>query len=139
MAKSARERSTCAAGALSDRLRRVNSWRSSAVSGRRGSFWWRDRAHLGTRGSPHHYTTSHGKRPTSREKMIATWLIGAQNEPFYKSGRSGDSNSTADETRGMANGLNRVQAGIIEQTKEQSLLGAPTAREEPHGPHHAAV
>src|SRR4029079_3824733 len=46
MAKSARARSTCAAGALSERLRRVNSWRSSAVSGRRGSFWWRDMAHL---------------------------------------------------------------------------------------------
>src|SRR4051794_31043999 len=61
---SARARSTCAAGALSERLRRVNSWRSSAVSGRRGSFWWRDMAHLGTRGSPHPYTTSHGKRPT---------------------------------------------------------------------------
>src|SRR3954454_8617294 len=65
MAKSARARSTCAAGALSERLRRVNSWRSSAVSGRRGSFWWRDMAHLGTRGSPNHYTTSHGNRPTS--------------------------------------------------------------------------
>src|SRR5215211_4716516 len=47
MANSARERSTCAAGALSERLRRVSSWRSSAVSGRRGSFWWRDMGHLG--------------------------------------------------------------------------------------------
>src|SRR3954465_11047473 len=65
MAQSARARSTCAAGALSERLRRVSSWRSSAVSGRRGSFWWRDMAHLGTRGSPHRYTTAHGKRPTS--------------------------------------------------------------------------
>src|SRR3954452_21514679 len=65
MAKSARARSTCAAGALGERLRRVSCWRSSAVSGRRGSVWWRDMAHLGTRGSPHHYTTSHGKRPTS--------------------------------------------------------------------------
>src|SRR6185369_6686420 len=74
MAKSARARSTCAAGALSEPLRRVNSWRSSAVSGRRGSFWWRDMAHLGTRGSPHHYTTSHGKRPTST-------LIDADPEP----------------------------------------------------------
>src|SRR3954464_4983679 len=64
MAKSAQERSTCAAGALSERLRRVNPWPSSAVSGPRGSFWWRDMAHLGTRGSPHHYTTSHRKRPT---------------------------------------------------------------------------
>src|SRR3954447_7785880 len=53
MAKSARARSTCAAGALSERLRRVSSWRSSAVSGRRGSFRWRDMAHLGARGSPH--------------------------------------------------------------------------------------
>src|SRR3954451_5627975 len=65
MAKSARARSTCAAGALSERLRRVSSWRSSAVSGRRGSCWWRDMAHLGARGSPHHYTSSHGRRPTS--------------------------------------------------------------------------
>src|SRR5215218_3037572 len=65
MAKSARARSTCAAGALSERLRRVSSWRSSAVSGRRGSVWWRDMGHLGARGSPHHYTSSHGKRPTS--------------------------------------------------------------------------
>src|SRR3954466_5506224 len=65
MAKSARARSTCAAGALSERLRRVSSWRSSAVSGRRGSFRWRDMAHLGARGSPHHYTSSHGRRPTS--------------------------------------------------------------------------
>src|SRR3954468_23505901 len=64
MAKSARERSTCAAGALSERLRRVSSWRSSAVSGRRGSFRWRDMGHLGARGSPHHHTRSHGKRPT---------------------------------------------------------------------------
>src|SRR6185436_4881853 len=64
MAKSARARSTCAAGALSERLRRVSSWRSSAVSGRRGSFRWRDMGHLGARGSPHHYTTSHGRRPT---------------------------------------------------------------------------
>src|SRR3954469_225892 len=47
MASRARARSTCAAGALSERLRRVNSWRSSAVSGRRGSFWWRDMGHLG--------------------------------------------------------------------------------------------
>src|SRR3954471_22636498 len=64
MANSARERSTCAAGALSERLRRVSSWRSSAVSGRRGSFRWRDMGHLGARGSPHHHTRSHGKRPT---------------------------------------------------------------------------
>src|SRR4051795_4686420 len=66
MANSARERSTCAAGALSERLRRVSSWGSSAASGRRGSFRWRDRGHLGARGSPHHHTTSHGNRPTSR-------------------------------------------------------------------------
>src|SRR6185503_550467 len=65
MAKSARARSTCAAGALSERLRRVSSWRSSAVSGRRGSFRWRDMGHLGARGSPHYYTSSHGRRPTS--------------------------------------------------------------------------
>src|SRR3954462_3938934 len=65
MAKSARARSTCAAGAWSERLRRVSSWRSSAVSGRRGSFRWRDMGHLGARGSPHHYTTARGKRPTS--------------------------------------------------------------------------
>src|SRR4051794_11238311 len=64
MAKSARARSTCAAGALSERLRRVSSWRSSAVSGRRGSFWWHDMGHLGARGSPHHHTSSHGRRPT---------------------------------------------------------------------------
>src|SRR3954466_7297375 len=65
MANSAGARSTCAAGALSERLRRVSSWRSSAVSGRRGAFRWRDMAHLGARGSPHHYTSSHGRRPTS--------------------------------------------------------------------------
>src|SRR3954451_12353049 len=47
MANSARARSTCAAGALSERLRRISSWRSSAVSGRRGSFWWHDMGHLG--------------------------------------------------------------------------------------------
>src|SRR3954452_20053667 len=43
MAKSARERSTCAAGALGERLKRVNSLRSAAVSGRRdlsgGTTW----------------------------------------------------------------------------------------------------
>src|SRR3954469_22367862 len=60
MAKSARARSTGAAGALSERLRRVSSWRSSAVSGRRRAFWWRDMGHLGARGSPHHHTRSHG-------------------------------------------------------------------------------
>src|SRR3954470_16039854 len=65
MANRARARSTWAAGALSERLRRVSSWRSSAVSGRRGSFRWRDMGHLGARGSPHHYTSSHGRRPTS--------------------------------------------------------------------------
>src|SRR3954452_7762051 len=47
MANSARARSPCAAGALSERLRRVSAWRSSAVSGRRGSFRWRDMGHLG--------------------------------------------------------------------------------------------
>src|SRR6185312_13756933 len=57
-------------GALSERLRRVNSWRSSAVSGRRGSFRWRDIGHLEARGSPHHYTTSHGRRPTSAVNEI---------------------------------------------------------------------
>src|SRR3954471_18232804 len=66
MASRARARSTCPAGALSERLRRVSSWRSSAVSGRRGSFRWRDMGHLGARGSPHHYTTARGKRPTRR-------------------------------------------------------------------------
>src|SRR3954470_11281510 len=64
MAKSARERSTCAAGALSERLRRVNSLRSAAVSGRRRSVWWRDMGHLGARGAPRNYTSSHGKRLT---------------------------------------------------------------------------
>src|SRR3954471_18045442 len=54
MANSARARSTCAAGALGERLRRVNAIRSSAVSGRRGSFRWRDMGHLVSRGSPHH-------------------------------------------------------------------------------------
>src|SRR3712207_5155430 len=84
MANSTRARSTCAAGALSERLRRVSSWRSSAASGRRGSVWWRDMGHLGARGSPHHYTTSHGKRPTrcvvpesrgalSRDEEDALW------------------------------------------------------------------
>ena len=43
-----------------------NSWRSSAVSGRRGSFRWRDMGHLRARGSPHHYTSFHGRRPTRR-------------------------------------------------------------------------
>src|SRR3954463_9940520 len=52
MAKSARARSTWAAGALGERLRRANSLRSSAVTGRRGSFWRRDMGHLGARGSP---------------------------------------------------------------------------------------
>src|SRR3954452_14982263 len=70
MANSARERSTCAAGALSERLRRVSSWRSSAASGRKGSFRWRDMGHLGARGSPHHHTTSHGNRPTSDEAVL---------------------------------------------------------------------
>src|SRR3954465_3595690 len=65
MAKSARERSPCAAGALSERLRRVSSWRSSAVSGRRGSFWRRDMGHLGARGSSHHYTKAHGRGTTT--------------------------------------------------------------------------
>src|SRR3954452_13708323 len=70
MAKSARARSTCPAGALSERLRRVSSWRSSAVSGRRGSFRWRDMGHLGARGSPHHYTRAHGRRPTSAKAEV---------------------------------------------------------------------
>src|SRR3954465_15288190 len=69
MANSARERSTCAAGGLSERLRRVSSWRSSAVSGRRGSCWWRDMGHLGARGSPHHDTRSHDNRPTSHREF----------------------------------------------------------------------
>src|SRR4051812_11338899 len=71
MANRARARSTWAAGALSERLRRVSSWRSSAVSGRRGSFRWRDMGHLGARGSPHHYTSSHGRRPTSVQQVNA--------------------------------------------------------------------
>ena len=49
-----------AAGALGERLRRVSAWRSSAVSGRKGSVWWRDMGHLETRGSPHHFTRAHG-------------------------------------------------------------------------------
>src|SRR3982751_4839705 len=84
MAKSARARSTWAAGALGERLRRVSCWRSSAVSGRKGSVWWRDMGRLEARGSPHHYTTSHGKRPTrcvvpecrgalSRDEEDALW------------------------------------------------------------------
>src|SRR5215217_6185378 len=52
MAKSARARSSCAAGALRERLRRVQAIRSSGVSGRRGSVWWRDMGHLAARGSP---------------------------------------------------------------------------------------
>src|SRR4051812_3431500 len=71
MANRARARSTWAAGALSERLRRVSSWRSSAVSGRRGSFRWRDMGHLGARGSPHHYTSSHGRRPTIEAVFVA--------------------------------------------------------------------
>src|SRR4051794_19894229 len=63
MAKSARARSTCAAGALSERLRRVKAIRSSGVSGRRGSLRWRDIGHLGARGSSHHYTRARGKYP----------------------------------------------------------------------------
>src|SRR5215203_3750717 len=52
MASRARARSTCAEEALSERLRRVKAIRSSGVSGRRGSFRWRDMGHLGARGSP---------------------------------------------------------------------------------------
>src|SRR3954469_11674139 len=70
MAQRARARSTCAAGALSERRRRVSAWRSSAVSGRRGSFRWRDMGHLGARGSPHHDTSSHDNRPT-REVLMS--------------------------------------------------------------------
>src|SRR5215218_5862124 len=74
MARRARARSTCAAGALGERLRRVNSWRSSAVSGRRGSFRWRDMGHLGARGSLHHHTSSHSKRPTRAcLQRVAAW------------------------------------------------------------------
>src|SRR5919202_6724460 len=50
MASRARARSTCAAGALNERLRRVSSLRSAAMSGRRGSFRWRDTGHLEARG-----------------------------------------------------------------------------------------
>src|SRR3954467_3912729 len=85
MANSARERSTCAAGALSERLKRVSSWRSSAVSGRRGSFRWRDMGHLGARGSPHHDTRSHGKRPTSRA-VLGTALAVARTFDSYIEG-----------------------------------------------------
>src|SRR3954451_9673050 len=74
MASRTRARSTCAAGALSERLRRVSSLRSSVVSGRRGSFWWRDMGHLGARGSPHHHTRSHGNRPTRAcLQRVADW------------------------------------------------------------------
>src|SRR3954469_8749036 len=52
MASKARARSTWAAGALSERLRRVKAIRSSGVSGRRGSFWRRDMVYLDARGSP---------------------------------------------------------------------------------------
>src|SRR4029434_2499223 len=58
--RGARARSTSAAGALWERLRRVSSVRSAGVSGRNGSFWWRDMGHLAARGSPHHYTRSDG-------------------------------------------------------------------------------
>src|SRR5215207_3523594 len=84
MAKSARARSTWAAGALSERLRRVNSLRSSAVSGRRGSVWWRDMGHLGARGSPHHYTSSHGKRPTSRAQQVVMSSSEILEPSFYR-------------------------------------------------------
>src|SRR3954462_1063240 len=67
MASRARARSTWAAGALSERLRRVKVFRSLGVSGRRGSFWRRDMGHLGARGSSHHYTKAHGRGPTSCE------------------------------------------------------------------------
>src|SRR3954454_20147845 len=66
MAKSARERSTCAAGALSERLRRVSSWRSSAVSGRRdlsgGATW-------DTSGHEDHLTTI--PDPTAIDPLVA--------------------------------------------------------------------
>src|SRR5436853_5357666 len=52
MASRARARSTWAAGALGEQLRRVKAIRSSGVSGRRGSFRWRDMRYLGARGSP---------------------------------------------------------------------------------------
>src|SRR4051812_35988636 len=65
MASRARARSTWAAGALSERLRRVKVFRSLGVGGRRGSFWRRDMGHLGARGSSHHYTKAHRRRPTS--------------------------------------------------------------------------
>src|SRR3954469_13463339 len=78
MANRARARSTSAAGALSERLRRVSSWRSSAVSGRRGSVWWRDMGHLGARGSPRHDTRSHGNRPTSTTAGVDEfWFYGS--------------------------------------------------------------
>src|SRR5215217_7721330 len=86
MANSARARSTCAAGALSERLRRVNSLRSSAVSGRRGSVWWRDMGHLGARGSPHHYTSSHGRRPTSCARAAARIRRAVAAHPFMVAG-----------------------------------------------------
>src|SRR3954462_4139779 len=90
MATSARERSTCAAGALSERLRRVSSWRSSAVSGRRGSCWWRDMGHLGARGSPHHHTRSHGKRPIRWARRLLSdgmlWQPRADHEQKHELG-----------------------------------------------------
>src|SRR5215207_10313204 len=59
MANSARARSTCAAGALGERLRRVKAIRSSGESGRRGSVWWRDMEYLGsTRITPSLYQSS---------------------------------------------------------------------------------
>jgi hypothetical protein len=39
----------------------VKAIRSSGVSGRRGSFRWRDMGHLGARGSPRRYTRPHTK------------------------------------------------------------------------------
>src|SRR4051812_16411959 len=79
MANSARARSTCAAGGLRERLRGGSSWRSSAVSGGRGSFRGGGMGHLEARGSPHHYTSSHGRRPTraAPERVETALMLGA--------------------------------------------------------------
>src|SRR3954471_23242083 len=98
MASRARARSTWAAGALSERLRRVKVFRSLGVSGRRGSFWRRDMGHLGARGSSHHYTKAHGGSPTSssaqRENATAPPSLSGPNQPpgFGLSLRQGRAN-----------------------------------------------
>src|SRR4051812_9190298 len=136
MANSARARSTCAAGALSERLRRGSSWRSSAVSGGRGSFPWRDMGHLEARGSPHHYTSSHGRRPMPHEvhERVFGWVLALIAQHGLIQGERIGVDASTLEANAALRAIVRRDTGegyreMLERMAQESGIETPTAED----------